>query len=464
MYAHSQTPFNGTPSRESREKLTLPPLHRMYQSDGSEASYHYPSAPYPFSSSPPPHSAMPSKAPAYMKAAPQSMPDERPIYYVDKQGHHTSPRRHKVDNYDPWFARQYADLEMTPPQQAPQQEASADKQDASVDKLPAKRGRPPIAKLAITEEQPAAKKSKKTTKKQTTKKSDPITAGGGKGSKGGKNAREPGGSDNEIQQLDPEEARLAAITSTREFWTEEDKLKIVSYIVAPERWSNFKLNQARIFQEISMSVAKDRSAEKVRRQWQRLWDAYKACRRHAHHTGGGDGDKNNESGTDEDDVKPEVKGEGAVKARKSKTCAQFSDAQLDVFEASEIYTLIDNVAHNQADVVPNFGLSSHRGDNDDSDNDGKMPPPPGRDPAMALLEETVKDLKHRQSEKVILEERRIALEEKRLEIQKKEADQKEQTYVLSLWEKYTELLKSEDPLAKRLANKLGEKLAAIEGI
>ncbi|KIJ52226.1 hypothetical protein M422DRAFT_243831 [Sphaerobolus stellatus SS14] len=72
MYAHSQTPFYGTPSRESREKLTLPPLHRMYQSDGSEASYHYPSAPYPFSSSPPPHSAMPSNAPAYMKAAPQS--------------------------------------------------------------------------------------------------------------------------------------------------------------------------------------------------------------------------------------------------------------------------------------------------------------------------------------------------------------------------------------------------------
>ncbi|KIJ49513.1 hypothetical protein M422DRAFT_27880 [Sphaerobolus stellatus SS14] len=56
MYAHSSNPFYGTPSMESREHLTLPPLRGMYQSDGSDANLHYPSTPYPFPS-PPPHSA-----------------------------------------------------------------------------------------------------------------------------------------------------------------------------------------------------------------------------------------------------------------------------------------------------------------------------------------------------------------------------------------------------------------------
>src|SRR5882724_10292808 len=69
---------------------------------------------------------------------------------------------------------------------------------------------------------------------------------------------------------------------------------------------NFKINQAKIFQyvscalninnsgyepliQISDHIISGKSPEQVCWQWYHLWDCYKACRRQAGHTGGGDG-------------------------------------------------------------------------------------------------------------------------------------------------------------------------------
>ena len=130
--------------------------------------------------------------------------------------------------------------------------------------------------------------------------------GKGKGGRSGKNARPPGASDDEIAELSPSEVAQAGIRRVKEHWKEEDKEILVSYIVDSDRWMNFKVNQSKIFKHVSAFgvvhcrfgnnmviwqiadlLLPRKSAEQIRRQWYRLWDCYKACRRREEHTGGG---------------------------------------------------------------------------------------------------------------------------------------------------------------------------------
>ena len=76
--------------------------------------------------------------------------------------------------------------------------------------------------------------------------------GKGKGSRSGKNARPPGASDEEIAELSPSEVAQAGIRRMKELWKEEDKELLVSYIVDSDRWTNFKVNQSKIFKYVSM--------------------------------------------------------------------------------------------------------------------------------------------------------------------------------------------------------------------
>jgi len=76
----------------------------------------------------------------------------------------------------------------------------------------------------------------------------------GKGSRTGKNACPPGASDEEISHLVPSDIADARVTKVKASWGENEKEKLVSYIVDVERWPNFKINQAKIFLYVSCAV------------------------------------------------------------------------------------------------------------------------------------------------------------------------------------------------------------------
>ena len=73
----------------------------------------------------------------------------------------------------------------------------------------------------------------------------------GRGSWSGKNRWAMGGLDDEIAELSPERKERAGVKAKREIWDEEDRTKLVSYVLDPVRWPNFKINQAQIFGEVS---------------------------------------------------------------------------------------------------------------------------------------------------------------------------------------------------------------------
>ena len=71
-----------------------------------------------------------------------------------------------------------------------------------------------------------------------------------KGGRSGKHKRPAGGSDDEIARLSPDMKEKAKVTRIKDVWTDEEKEKVVSYILDPIWWPNFKVNQARIFGEV----------------------------------------------------------------------------------------------------------------------------------------------------------------------------------------------------------------------
>lgn len=77
------------------------------------------------------------------------------------------------------------------------------------------------------------------------------TAKRGKGSRSGTNARNTGASDGEIEKL-PEDVKATAGIKPigRTTWDPEDEMAALSYILAPERWPNFKVNQKNIFTHV----------------------------------------------------------------------------------------------------------------------------------------------------------------------------------------------------------------------
>ncbi|EPQ55479.1 hypothetical protein GLOTRDRAFT_93846 [Gloeophyllum trabeum ATCC 11539] len=206
----------------------------------------------------------------------------------------------------------------------------------------------------------------------------------GQGAKSGVNRREPGASDDDVAGLSKKEAK-SVTKNTATTWSESDTLTVVKYIVEPKRWEKFKAQQAHDFQTISQKILGGRKdVDQVRNLWHKVWDKYKTCRRREKHTGGGDGDVDDtgagsgeEDGDDEEregeeespvpaaevdaetGEKPKELGDGQVEGSagdggdkpRTKKKARYSKAVLDRFEQSEVYRLIDEVAHNNTEVV-----------------------------------------------------------------------------------------------------------------
>ncbi|KAG2132031.1 hypothetical protein DEU56DRAFT_757386 [Suillus clintonianus] len=127
--------------------------------------------------------------------------------------------------------------------------------------------------------------------------------------------------------------KLEGATSGRAF-SDEDKLKAVTYITSPEVWPTFKLTQTTTFTYIACVLLKGRvDHAQIRNFWHnQAWPKYKAVRERQEHTIGGDGDEDGEG--DELD-------NGMKRKRTSKK--KVSKKVLDEFEASEIFRAIDAV-------------------------------------------------------------------------------------------------------------------------
>lgn len=177
---------------------------------------------------------------------------------MTEDGRRTSPRHQKTSQFGDWLLQQRPELSFQQPQTSNYTNQAQSMSEATSKEVsfPAKRkrGRPPKAKDGDGQHTKKVKEVAKTPRVAAVApvKKKPT----GRGSRGGRNARPPGNSDDEIQELSPEEARLAEPPSVaREFWTDDDKIKIVSYICASERWSTFKLNQAHVFQEVGITTS-----------------------------------------------------------------------------------------------------------------------------------------------------------------------------------------------------------------
>ncbi|KAH9475918.1 hypothetical protein JR316_0011479 [Psilocybe cubensis] len=115
----------------------------------------------------------------------------------------------------------------------------------------------------------------------------------GLGSKSGAR-RDQGQSDDEIAKLPLEKKRVAELKLKREApkltdrLTEQDQICMVSWLVDSKRWKIFKENQKKFWTDLS-------------NYWNHnAWAKYKAVRELENHTGGGDGDKDQNKGPSED--------------------------------------------------------------------------------------------------------------------------------------------------------------------
>ena len=103
-------------------------------------------------------------------------------------------------------------------------------------------------------------------------------------------------------------------------------------------------------QQISQVILEGRrDVEQVKNCCNRLWALFKCVCRHQEHTGGGDGDENPSDESDDGDDEEEIgtKHKKPKKHRKNGSSdgnkEQFTPAQMDSFEVSEFFTLIDLV-------------------------------------------------------------------------------------------------------------------------
>ncbi|KAF8153901.1 hypothetical protein B0H34DRAFT_860856 [Crassisporium funariophilum] len=117
--------------------------------------------------------------------------------------------------------------------------------------------------------------------------------------------------------------------------TEDDKLKVVTYITDPVRWDQFRALQKFIFITISQRILEppDRITPKqIRCYWHnQAWKKYKAI-----YVDSSDG------ANSEGDGKADVKGKNSTKCKR--TQYRWSIPTLEAFKNSKIYQLIDTVA------------------------------------------------------------------------------------------------------------------------
>ncbi|KAH9924240.1 hypothetical protein B0H21DRAFT_764946 [Amylocystis lapponica] len=299
----------------------------------------------------------------------------------------------------------------------------------------------------------------------------------GKGSRSGKNRRIGGGSDEEIALLDEKQKQKASIDvpAKREYWTDDEKLTLVSWLTDATRWVAFRNNYQVQFLKASQTVCPEKSSDQIRRQWNYIWEVYVACRRREGHTGGGDGD--DESGDDEGDG-----GEGYAKKdikteKGDAVVGKFSKAVLDKFETtSKLYKLIDAVAHRDPRVVREMQIGSHDdgGRSTSLNKKGSAAAAPGG--AMAVVLDVMQS-RHKQSSS--MQERQFQLQENRdkreierdrirdereaeqVRIQRERDDAEHST---KQWQLVEDWSKSSNKLVQKKAKALAAKLAAEEGI
>ncbi|KAE9397450.1 hypothetical protein BT96DRAFT_995790 [Gymnopus androsaceus JB14] len=186
----------------------------------------------------------------------------------------------------------------------------------------------------------------------------------GTGSKSGStNHREGGDSDVEIELLTPEDVKAAALKDPEDEKkagvSEEDKVTLVKYLTMAERWKNFKLRQGALM--AASDIFKGfYSPTQLTNAWKTIRDKYKAVRECQEHTGGGDGDA---------DCDDEKRRKRATKRGKRK----YSNKVLNAFEASEIFELLDKVAHNDSSVVHGHNMNSTSWLSDSSDEEDEKP-------------------------------------------------------------------------------------------
>ncbi|KDQ09815.1 hypothetical protein BOTBODRAFT_47413 [Botryobasidium botryosum FD-172 SS1] len=194
-----------------------------------------------------------------------------------------------------------------------------------------------------------------------------------------------------------------------------------------------------------------KSAQQIRNLWNRMWDLYKTVRQREEHTGGGDGDA-----TDEGDDAGEGDGDGDGKgneapakseagkspkkrltsnAKKSK----YSTAQLNEFEASEIFRMIDLVAHDDPDVVRSTVYNGEQSVSDDDSPKKERKRARGNDSAAALLADVAQSMKENQVAAQKAREEEIAIVKQREE-REQAKEEREQAHARRLAEE--EMVKS----------------------
>ncbi|KAF8995361.1 hypothetical protein BDQ17DRAFT_1430411 [Cyathus striatus] len=130
--------------------------------------------------------------------------------------------------------------------------------------------------------------------------------------------------------------------------TEEDKLKIIKFITTPEHWVRFKLNKRSVFIKRASHVVSGKDMKIIKNYWSlNVIPKYKAVREWEKHTGGGDSDD------EDDDCKKMVFG--------------YSKWVLKQFKESEIFILIDAIAHDDDDIerCRNYNSINPLSDNED---------------------------------------------------------------------------------------------------
>lgn len=195
--------------------------------------------------------------------------------------------------------------------------------------------------------------------------------GGGRGSRSGANARKGGGSDEEIKAL-PDQAKKEAelvLPKKRISWDQDMTMKLVEFLVTPERWEKITLNlrpycttvrsllvsvaltnfliKVKISQDIFNGTV---TSDQVYDRWTNVFRLYKDTKRwHVKHTGGGDGDtplEGSELVTDfENEAMAEpsdTKANGGHSALPGGT-RRYSSVAMSKFAQSKIYELIDKV-------------------------------------------------------------------------------------------------------------------------
>ncbi|KAL5531328.1 hypothetical protein ACEPAG_4205 [Sanghuangporus baumii] len=331
--------------------------------------------------------------------------------------------------------------------------------------------------------------------KQGTKKS-------GKGARSGRNAHTSRLSDTEIEALDEKtkkEAEIVIPPKSMAKWSAESTMKLVDFITTPERWVKVTTSIKKICIEASQSLFNNEfTLKQCVNKWQALFRLYKATRRFLNHTGGGDGDeeivKANEAVVDfntfdgdeaeeltdktaraEEDGKQIQKDETTKGAGKKAEGVRFSSKTIRAFSESPVYAKILSVAEGRADIDRTIEFSSHRkpGDVDDDmkkaeSKKRKKTDTPATD-VSAVLVETLRSLRDRQTESAHLESDRLScqarrdeIEEKRLRLESDVAELRKKRELedlrFSKIERYRQLRDSTDPLENDLARKLAEEI------